>query len=155
MDIIFDFIKGHGSDFIIETFACFLGFFSGLITEAHLERKKDKATKKTVIEGIKNELTKVIEVLNQMGPDDFGIDLYNCPFWNSIVSTGQVDLIADDERYEDIISVYYKLLTANSWEKINTEYCIEHECLNVVISGKVSETRNELRTMTSNLISRL
>lgn len=132
-----------------------MGFFAGLISEAHLERKKDKATKKAVITGIKNELLKVIDVLDQMGAEDFGIDLYNSPFWNSIVSTGQVELIADDERYEDIISVYYKLLTANSWEKINTEYCIEHERLNTVISSKVAETRRELRTMTSSLIEKL
>lgn len=155
MDIILNYLHEHVSDFIIETFACFIGFFAGLISESCIEKKKDKATKKAVIEGIKNELLKVNDVLDQMGPQDFGIDLYNSPFWNSIVSTGQVELIADDDRYEDIISVYYKLLTANSWERINTEYCIEHECLNPVISSKVTETRNDLHTMTSDLISRL
>ena len=145
MVIVLNFFKDHTSEFIIETFACFLGFLSGLITQSYLDRKQDKETKKSVLQGIKNELTKVIEVLNELNGQDFGIDLYNSPFWNSIVSTGQVELIADDARYEDILSVYYKLLTANSWEKINTEYCIEHECLNNVVSNKVIEIRNELK----------
>ena len=155
MESFNQFISDHLSDFVIEAFACFLGFLSGLIMQSFIDNKNKKSTKKVIQNGIKNELKKVEEVLNQLSKHDFGIDLYNCPFWDSIVSSGQVDLIVNDPHYEDIVYVYYKLKTANSWERLNTNYCIDHEQLNAVLSNKVVETREELKLMIIELLPKL
>lgn len=155
MESIGEFISSHFSDFIIETFSVFLGFLSAFFMQIFFDAKKDKSTKKNIIKGIKRELKKITEILTSLDDNDFGIDLYDKPYWESIVSTGQVELLIREAYYEDLIKVYHKITTANSWEGLNSQACLINGRINPTIIKKVAKTRKDLCVEIKELLSKL
>lgn len=155
MKELFTFFTSHFSDFIIETFSVFLGFVSAFVLELFLDSKKDHNTKKNVINGIKRELNKIVTILNELGEDDFGIDLYDKPYWESVVSTGQVELLIEEPYYEDLVRTYHRITTANSWEGMNSQACLINGRINPTITKRVIQTRKELSEDIINMLKKI
>ena len=144
MEKILVFLNQNFADFVMETISIFLGFLSAFFTQLFLDARKDRKTKKNVLRGIKSELNKIISILNELTEDDFGLDLYDKPYWESIVSTGQVELLVSEPYYEELVRVYHKITTANSWEGLNSQVCLTNGRINPMVIKKVIGTRQAL-----------
>lgn len=155
MKAIIEFLTSHFSDFIIETFSVFLGFLSAFILQVFFDSKKDRQTKKNVLNGIKSELNKIVKILNELNEDDFGLDLYNKPYWESIVSTGQVELLIGEAYYEDLVRTYHRITTANAWEGMNSQACLINGRVNPMIVRRVVQTRRELSDDITEMLAKL
>lgn len=139
-----DFVSENISDFVIEVFSVFLGFISAFLLQTYFDKKNERQSKKVILNGIEDELKKVVQILENLTDKDFGIDLYNMPFWDSVVSTGQLKLLTKEPIYEELVSICHKIDTANEWETLNTQaYLFEGKCNSALIK-KVIETRGLL-----------
>lgn len=131
--------------------SAFLGFLSALFVELIVKLLAEASKAKDTLNGIKNELERVGNILDGLNNELYYITPLNIPFWNSIIFTDNVNCLLNKKYYSDIIMIYQYINNMNDWENLRTETffikSVSNKILNMAVLQKRDELSGELKAL--------
>ncbi len=124
------YIKSNSIDFI----GMIASIFIALKTDKLIEKRKEKSTKKEIIELIIKELesiqTKIELDINksdlqfESGKLDLQLSPYNYSYWDNIRNTEKIEIFSECRGYNETITFYSNIEKLNMWEDLQTKYIL-------------------------------
>lgn len=118
----------------------FLGFGFALLTEALVNKAKNKNEKKELHSNLMDELKSIADNLRNNETEDVPI-YFEVPIWHAIISTGMLlSLLKDNKKmYDMIILIYNRVFALKEMEKDINKNCSNIYNLRYEIVSKIDD----------------
>lgn len=130
-------------DVVFQLFITGLGFAFALWSARWLDNLKEKKDKIELKRLLKDELSNIRTILEELNVELLDVQPLKIPLWESVINTGQISLI-DFETRELLFKVYGKIKEYNSWCYIYTNYYFEKKEKNVLLLRELTKIKSEL-----------
>ncbi len=124
------YVKSNSIDFI----SMVASIFIALKTDKLIEKRKEKSTKKEIIELIIKELESIQKKIEsdinnsnfqlESGKLELQLSPYNYSYWNSIKNTEKIEIFSESKGYNETIAFYSSIEKLNMWEDLQTKYIL-------------------------------